>query len=242
MKKNSYSTRDSILHVRKGYSKIFTKWFMLLLVVVFAAGCKKVLEEPGSIGVCPIVVSTDPADAATGVSLSKTINAVFNEAMKPSTINTTTFTLKAGTTAIQGVITYTGITATFSPTGILTPNTKYTGTITTGAKDPAGSAMIADYVWSFTTGAAPDITPPIIISTDPVDAQAGVLPDKKIAATFNEAMNPLTINDVTFVLKQGVTAVAGIVTYSGTTAVFPPSSNLTTNTTYTATITTAAKD
>jgi hypothetical protein len=51
-----------------------------------------------------------------------------------------------------------------------------------------------------------------------------------------------SINNTTFLLKQGTTPVSGIVTYSGTTALFSPSANLLSNVVYTATITTGAKD
>jgi hypothetical protein len=61
-----------------------------------------------------------------------------------------------------------------------------------------------------------------------------------ITATFNEAMNPVTINITTFT----VTGVTGAVTLDGTgkIAAFTPSANLALNTTYTATITTGAQD
>ena len=121
-------------------------------------------------------------------------------------------------------------------------NTTYTATITKGVKDPARNAMVNDYVWSFTTGASSDITGPTVINTDPVNGATGVVINKKVSATFSEAMNPGTINNATFLLKQGTTAILGTVTYSGTTAVFSPSANLTPNTTYTATITTGAQD
>jgi hypothetical protein len=52
--------------------------------------------------------------------------------MDPSTINTTNFTLKQGTTAITGA-TYSGTTASFKPTNALEGKT-YTATITTAAK------------------------------------------------------------------------------------------------------------
>jgi hypothetical protein len=42
-------------------------------------------------------------------------------------------------------------------------------------------------------------------------------------------------------LKQGTTAITGLVTYSGTTASFKPTNALVEGKTYTATITTAAK-
>jgi hypothetical protein len=241
MKKNSFSSKDTLLRKCEGYSKVFNKWFMLSILVVFATGCKKVIEQPGTTGVCPIVISTSPVNSATGVSLNKKIDATFNEVMKGSTITTTTFTINQGATAIAGSVSYTGTTATFTPSANLSSNTEYTGTVHAGVKDPAGNAMINDYVWSFTTGTTID-TPPVIISTDPIDAATAVAIDKTIAATFNEVMDPVTINTTTFILKQGATAVTGIVTYTGTTASFSPSASLAAGTVYTATITTGSKD
>ena len=152
MKKPQFCNESTLLPICKRFLESFhIRWFVPLCLVVIAAGCKKVTEETGLIGVCPMVILTNPADTATGIGVNQLIDATFNEAMDPSTINTTTFTLKQGLTAITGVVTYAGMTATFSPSVNLTPNTTYTGTITTGAKDPAHNALIGNYVWSFTT-------------------------------------------------------------------------------------------
>lgn len=83
---------------------------------------------------------------------------------------------------------------------------------------------------------------PTVTSTDPNNNVTGVPRNKGIAFTFSEAMDPLTINDSTFTLMQGSTKVAGTVTYSGTTALFTPNAILTSATSYTATITTGAKN
>ncbi len=180
MKKISFSTRDTPLRLCKSYSRIFNnKWFMFLLLVVFAAGCKKVIEQEGLVGVCPEVISSTPADNSLGRSINTTIQATFNEEMNPSTINTATFTVTKGTAPVSGTVSYAGTTATFTPSGNLEPNTVYTGTITTGAKDPAGNALVNNYVWNFTTGDAPDVTPPIVILTDPINNATLVALDKK---------------------------------------------------------------
>ena len=190
----------------------------------------------------PTVSSTDPANAATGVAINKKIAATFSEAMDPSTISTTNFTLKQGATPVAGTLTYVGTTATFAPASALAINTTYTGTITTGVKDLAGNALASAFGWSFTTGAGSDTTAPTVSYTDPANAATGVAVNKKIAGTFSEAMDPLTISTTTFTLKQGTTPVAGTVTYAGTTATFAPASDLAPNTVYTATITTGAAD
>ncbi|MBL0174332.1 MAG: Ig-like domain-containing protein [Ignavibacteria bacterium] len=190
----------------------------------------------------PYIISTDPASAAIGVAINKKIAATFSERMDPFTINTTTFILMRGQTQVAGTVTYAGVTATFDPYDDLAANTTYTATVTNGVEDLAGNAMVTSYTWSFTTGIAPDVTAPFVISTDPANAATGVVLNKIITATFSEAMDPLTISTATFVLRSGTTPVGGVVTYAGTTATFVPFNNLEPNTVYTATITTGVED
>jgi hypothetical protein len=190
----------------------------------------------------PVVNSTVPVNAATGVLIGNKLTAIFSEAMDPATITTTTFTLKQGATAVTGTVAYSGVTAVFTPATDLAASAVHTATITTGAKDLAGNAVATDYVWSFTTGAAPDVIKPVVTMISPADLATGVATNKTIAATFSEAMNPLTISTATFTLQQGATAVSGTVLYNGVTAVFTPTGNLVANTIYTATITTGARD
>ena len=103
----------------------------------------------------PTVLSTSPSNLAVNVSVNKKITATFSRSMDPLTINGTTFLLKQGNNTIAGVVTYDGPsnTATFTPSMPLGLSLLYTATITTGAKDPSGSALAANYVWTFTTGA-----------------------------------------------------------------------------------------
>lgn len=213
------------------------KWLTPLLLLAFFIGCKKEAADTGTTGICPIVVSTDPANGALNVATIKKVTATFNEAMDAATINATTFTLKQGTTPVAGTITYNGLTATFTPTKALNGNTVYTATISTGVKDPAGSSPVADYVWSFNTGAAP-----IVVSTDPVNGASEVPLNKIITALFSTNMDSTSINATTFVVKQGTTVVPGTVTYAGMTATFTPAAPLAASAVFTGTITTGAKD
>ena len=140
--------------------------------------------------------------------------ATFPQAMDPATITPATFTVAPGVT---GTVTHdvTNKIFTFSTSNNLTLNTAYTATITTGAKDPSGNALASNYVWTFTTAASACATPPppAVISVTPPNGAVGVCPKTVIIATFNEAMNPVTINTTTFTVAPGVT---GIVTLDGT--------------------------
>lgn len=168
--------------------------------------------------------------------MNAAITATFSEPMDASTVTAATFSLNNGAT---GAGTYSGTTATFTPSSNLAYSTTYTATITTGVKDAAGNAMASPYTWTFTTGAVPDTTPPTVTSTSPVNSDTGVAVNAVIIATFSEPMDATTVTPSTFTLNNGVT---GTVTYSGTTATFTPSNNLASSTTYMATITTCVKD
>lgn len=197
----------------------------------------------------PTVISTVPANGLTAVPVNQALSASFSVAMTPTTINATTFTLKATTSgaSVAGTVTYVaaGSVATFTPTASLAPTTEYTAIITTGATDLAGTALASNYVWTFTTAALPLATRPTVISTIPANLATGVPFNQIVSATFSQAMNPSTINSNTFTLTgPGTTPVAGLVAYAavGNTLTFTPTANLAANTTFTATITTGAQN
>lgn len=121
-------------------------WLMPLLMVMIMAGCddRFGITSPPAI-TRPTVSSTNPINAATGVAFNQKITATFSEAMDSLTITTATFTLMQGTSFVSGTVSYTGTTATFAPSSNLAPNTTYTATITTMAKNLAGSALVNNY-------------------------------------------------------------------------------------------------
>jgi hypothetical protein len=190
----------------------------------------------------PTVSSTVPIKSAVGVLIGNKLTATFSEAMDPVTLTPETFTLKQGSTAVSGNVSYSGVTAVFTPSSVLAETSEFTATITTSAKDLAGNAVANNNVWSFTTGAAPDVIKPTVTAMVPADLAKSVPVNKAISATFSEDMNPLTVSTATFTLQHGATVIQGTVIYSGITALFTPKYNLDANTAYNATITTGAKD
>lgn len=220
--------------------------FTLILGVFILPGCggnagNGHWEKPAG---TPTVSSTVPANNATLVAFGNDLTATFSEAMDPATISTTTFTLLDGVTPINGSVSYAGVTAVFNPTNPLDPDTLFTATITTGATDVAGNALASDYVWTFRTGIAPDITPPSLTSTVPIDLAIDVATNSALTATFSEAMALASINTTTFSLMETISSapVNGSVGLVGATATFTPTLPLTAGTNYTATVTTGAQD
>jgi hypothetical protein len=110
----------------------------------------------------PAVVSTDPSNNSDTVSLTTAVTATFSEAVDPATVTATSFTLINGTTPVAGVVTYSGISATFTPSAPLSYGALYTATITTDVKDLAGNKLVSNYSWSFTAAGlftSYDVTP-----------------------------------------------------------------------------------
>ena len=103
----------------------------------------------------PVVSATNPVNNGTGVAINTKVAATFTKAMDAQTITAANFTVKQGTTAVAGTVTYgPGTTATFSPSGALSGGVVYTASLSTGVKDLAGNALASAYAWTFTTGTA----------------------------------------------------------------------------------------
>jgi len=192
----------------------------------------------------PSVTAVTPTNLSTGVAISTTVTASFNQAMNSGTITGSTFTLAGPeNTSVQGAVGYNAGTsvATFTPAANLSYNTAYTATISNSVMSSGGVALAAPFTWSFTT-----TTPPVptVTSTVPASGATNVNIGNALTATFSIPMDSSTVTASTFTLTgSGNTAVAGSVTYNtGTsTATFTPNAALAYSTSYTATISTGAK-
>jgi len=87
-------------------------------------------------------------------------------------------------------------------------------------------------------------TAPTVTSNTPANGATGVARDGDVSATFSEAMDPATLTVTSFTLTSGAAAepVIGTVAYADSRAVFLPAAPLALGGTFTATITTAARN
>lgn len=135
----------------------------LIAAASIVAGCGG--GDLATASTTPTISATTAVDATP---INRDLTVVFSEAMDPTTINATTFsvTTNGGATPIDGTVTYVGTTAIFKPTAPLAASTLHTATVTTGAKSAAGIALSSNVVWSFTTGATAAAGPaPVILGT-----------------------------------------------------------------------------
>jgi hypothetical protein len=201
------------------------------------------------------VTAVAPAANTTGVSINNSlVTADFNEAIAPVT-GTASFTLTCALPCVNptGTVTRdaTNRVAVLTLTsGTLLPSTVYTATIAGTTSLATGAPLVAPFVWHFTTGTTVDVTRPRVTFTVPATTTPGptmnVPTNMAISATFSENMAPTSISATSFTLTCSTPCVnpAGNVSYAlgSKTAVFTPTVALAANTTYTATITTAAAD
>jgi len=126
----------------------------LAVLMATMAGCSDDDDPNGPTDTtAPTVVSTNPANGATGVAV---ITVQFSEAMDASSIKSTTFGVTGpGVADVTGTTSYNSTTriAKFTPVSALALNTSYVATVTTGVKDSAGNPLENVHAWSFTTSA-----------------------------------------------------------------------------------------
>jgi hypothetical protein len=136
---------------------------LAMLVIVFVGSCKK--DDGDENGLLPKVTSTDPLSNATGIARYKVVSVTFSEAMDPLTINAASFTVIQGETIVSGEVTYSGLKATFTPTGNLDAATEYVATITTAVKSSKGYSLAGKKTWSFTTAEITATLDPVNLGT-----------------------------------------------------------------------------
>ena len=193
----------------------------------------------------PTVTSTIHPNGAINVPINTKIGATFSEAMNSASVSSTNFLVKQTNdgTPVDGKLTLSGLNVVFTPKANLMTGMQYSVTVkggATGVSDVAGNVMVHDYLWSWTTAGTLDTTPPTV-TTNPLNLAVGVCTNKTVNATFNEPMDPASINNNSFTLSvTGGAAVSGLVGYDAQTRIasFNPTANLigVPPTNYTATI------
>ena len=188
-------------------------------------------------GVLVKVASSSPAAYEMDVPLNTGVNATFNQVMDPATVNESTFrVLDPSGAAVPGSVHYTGVTASFVPAAMLSPNTTYRAEVSSAVSNLAGVNMDNDQHWSFTTGTTV-ATSPQVVYTAPLQGDSNISVNSTVVVDFNQAMDTNTVNTSNIVVanSQGW-PVAGSVTYTAQSAVFTPDAPLSPSETYTVSV------
>lgn len=110
------------------------------------------------------VSSVTPVENTTNVPVTTSVTVSFNRSVDTSSVNSASFFL---TPSVAGTYSFSGSTATFTPSVTLANSTAYTATVTTAAKDMNGFPLGSAKTWSFTTEAP---LPPVSLEFNPQPA------------------------------------------------------------------------
>jgi hypothetical protein len=127
-----------------------------------------------------------------------------------------------------------GLSATFTPTYALLPDTAYGVRMNSGTYDMDGNYLYGT-TWYFTTGAGSDTTPPTVLSISPANIAASVPLNAEVVAYFSAPINSSTVSNAITVTPSGGSAIAGTATLASdlVTFTFVPTVTLQPGTLYT---------
>lgn len=153
-------------------------------------------------GAAPTVLSTSPANGQTDVPLNGSVSALFSEEMDPATLTVASFTLTSGDLAepATGTVIYADSSVSFWPSEHLASDTTYTATISTAATSASGLALLADEVWSFSTGTNLEPGLPLNLGTAgdfAILAKAGISTVPTSAVTGDIGVSPAAATFIT---------------------------------------------
>jgi len=153
------------LHDKFGISIITT--FLLFSLFSCPLPLMDEIEEDVKIVITPpSVKSIYPNDNSTNIPINlETISITFTKAIQSSSISSSTFSVKdEANSVVSGLFSISNDTVTFHPNEELEYGSTYTIYINTGIKDTDGNPLTEPFSWTFSTGIAPDTTPPVINS------------------------------------------------------------------------------
>jgi len=197
----------------------------------------------------PTVLSTNPANGATGVATNTVVTIACSRPVDPNSLaNMNSVMMSPAQSMTPSVDPNNSSQINISHPANYPNSTTITHTVTPFVLS-TDEFQFTTYAFSFTTAsAAPPPVAPTVVSVTPSNNATGVIPlaaSISIKLVFSEAMDGTTINNTNITLKQTVagTNAPCTVTLGGdnVTVTLVPNSDLLTNIQYTITATTAVK-
>jgi len=200
-------------------------------VSCFTTGASKATSAPTATSVSPVNGATAvPVNAIVEIGLSAPISAV--------SAASSDITLTSGGQAVAGSISVGSgnTTIAFTPSAPLAVSAPYTLQLM-GLTDLAGNAVAA-FTSKFTTSssATADAGPLQVTGSTPGNGATKVPVNSTISVTFNEPVNPLTVNALSVNVQANSLTLAGSYRVSGSTVTFTPATPLPGNATVSITV------
>jgi hypothetical protein len=154
-----------------------------------SAGPKLIYANP------PSGMTNVPVNTNQGPWYGSSLGLLFNEPVASESVGNITLTPAGGSPMPIGVYPEYGNTiAWVQLPWVLAPNTQYTFNLT-GVTDMSGNPIAAGTTSTFTTGASFDFSSPTVASTSPANGVTTTGVPTTTSITFNEAIDPVLINN-----------------------------------------------
>ncbi|MDQ2695336.1 MAG: Ig-like domain-containing protein, partial [Pseudomonadota bacterium] len=156
----------------------------------------------------PTVEAVSPPDGAMGVGTNAGIRVRFNEPVNPLSVSGQSVRVMApGHTAVACSIGFSNDNrdVLITPHAPLPPNTAFTLTVE-GVEDRAGNT-VTPQTTGFATGNGPDTAAPQLVQTNPANGATDVAVNAVVSATFNEPLDPASLDGNSFVVRDNVSFV-----------------------------------
>ena len=154
----------------------------------------------GQVTTGPTVTTLTPPNGATGVPINAQVSALMSAPIDPTSLTSSSITVKQGTTVISGTVTLSAdaLTLLWVPAGNLATSTTYSVQVS-GISDQSGNPATASNT-TFTTGSSGTVVGPgslTLVSVTPTSGSVGVSNTAPVVVTFSEVVNPTTVPNMT---------------------------------------------
>jgi hypothetical protein len=189
---------------------------------------------PSSFIQYPSITSTYPIEGTTNVSVNTKMSFTWNKVMN----QTSAENAFSSSPSVMCVWSWNNLTQICTPTVSLQNSKRYIATISTMAKDTSGNAMKASFTLNFSTELKSGTIPPIVTGTYPADNDTNIPTNTSIIITFSESMDKKSAEDA----FSSSPLISCTWSWIGLNQSCTLIDGLQSNTKYTITISTSAKD
>ena len=186
------------------------------------------------------ITAFDPVSGLVGVPINATMRVGFSKGVNVVSLgggNLVVYPSSVGTaTLVGGIIALSsdGTSATFTPTTILLPETRYCAYVN-GVVDLEGQPLTGSSQTCFITGTATLTSAPVVTAVSPTSAATGVATNTVVQIGLSAAVSSVSVTNTSITLTAGGQTVPGTVSIgSGSTSLtFTPTTSLAVSTGYT---------
>ncbi len=177
---------------------------------------------PATVNTVPVLTAIAPSNGSGSTFVNTVIDARFNEAIDPTTATSSNFFVLANnnqSTPVSGSVTLLNgnMLLRFTPTSPLAANTYYYVYLTSGLANATGQHFAgsnSSYNIYFYTGTSSNKTTPAVTAIEPTNGSSGIGVNALVRLSFNEGIEPATVDATTLTLSSNSNPIPYTFTYT----------------------------